>query len=311
MQLSKKILVLLSTYNGDKYLKQQINSIYQQTYRNIKIIARDDGSTDNTLKILQSCNVELIAQNENYGARRSFSILLEYALKSNDEYFMFCDQDDIWENNKIEISLKKMQEIEKHFSGKPLLIHTDLEIVNKDLKIIDMSMWHYEHLDPRFNSFNRLLIQNTITGCTVMINRKLAELATPIPSNAIMHDWWLGLIASKFGNIGFINESTIKYRQHNSNSIGAKSFDWLSIFLKFYKIFYKNKFYLEHLQVNIKQARAFLERYEDNLDERTIKMLEDFTSLESKSFWQRRKILLKYRLLKHGFMRNLGLLLKI
>ncbi len=147
------------------------------------------------------------------------------------------------------------------------------------------------------------MIQNTITGCTVMINRKLAQKCLPIPNDAIMHDWWIGLVASQFGKIGYIDEATIKYRQHSSNTIGAKGFD-INFVLK--SISKK-----VNLGGNISQAKTFLEKYKDELDIETIKMLEDFTTLQQKSWWQKRAILWKYKLLKQGFIRNAGLFLKI
>lgn len=306
-----KINVLLSTYNGNGYLKQQLASLQNQTYKNFNIIARDDGSIDNSLGILNSSNMEVIVSNKNLGSSNSFSALLEYSLKSDSEYFMFCDQDDVWKEEKIEKTLIKMKELESKFGDIPLLVHTDLEVVDEDLRTIDKSFWHFEQINPNMNAFNRLLMQNTITGCTLMINKKLAELAMPIPSDAIMHDWWLGLVASKFGKIGFVDEPLIKYRQHSANSIGAKGFNYLTVLVKFYKIFYKNELYLKHLKINIEQAKAFLEIYRDDLDESSVAMLEEFVAIESKSFWQKRKILLKHKLLKQGFIRNVGLLLKI
>lgn len=307
----KNIYICLSTYNGDKYLRQQLVSVYNQTYKNFSIIARDDASIDNSLGILNSSDIEVMPQGENLGSIGSFSALLDHSLKNDSHYFMFCDQDDVWESNKIEKTVKKMKELEGKFGDIPLLVHTDLKVVDENLQTIDNSFWHFEQINPNINEFNRLLMQNTITGCTVMINRKLAQLAMPIPNGDIMHDWWLGLVASKFGKIGFVDEPLIKYRQHGANSIGAKGFNYLSVLVKFYKIFYKNELYLKHLKINIEQAKAFLEIYRKSLDDETIEMLEEFSNLESKSFWQKRKILLKYKLLKQGFLRNLGLLFKI
>ena len=301
--MQEKLIVLLSTYNGAKYLKQQLDSLCSQTYKNIKIIVRDDGSNDDTLAIVKSYNLELIPQGKNIGPKESFSVLLEYALKSDSEYFMFCDQDDVWEEDKIEKSLKKMQELEDQFPDKPLLVHTDLKVVDEDLSVIDNSMWKYEHINPSKNSLNKLLMHNTITGCTVMINRKLAELAVPIPTDAIMHDWWLGLVASKFGKIGYVDEALIKYRQHRQNSIGANGFRRDYIINKIFTAM--------NLMPHQKQAKAFLERYRDDLDKSSVEMLEEFVSIKSKSFWNKRKILLKHKLLKQGFIRNVGLLLKI
>jgi len=304
--MNSKLRVLLSTYDGEEYLDQQLFSLTNQTYKDFKILARDDNSNDKTMEILNSYNVEVIHTNENIGPKNSFSILLNNALQTNNDYFMFCDQDDVWKNDKIEKTMQKMQEMEKKFPGKPILIHTDLEVVDKNLNNINPSMWHYAYLKPELNSLNRLLMQNTITGCTIMINKRLTQLALPVPNEAIMHDWWLGLVASQFGKIAYLDESTIKYRQHSSNSIGVKGFNFISIFLKFYK----NELHLKHLQV-VKQAKAFLNTYKNKLDSSTIQMLEDFATISQKSFLEKRKILLKHRLLKQGVLRNFGLLLKI
>jgi len=302
-------IVLLSTYNGEKYLKEQLDSLFTQTYNNIKVIVRDDGSSDKTLEILKSYNVHLLESHKNIGVKKSFSLLLEYAIKYSDgNYFMFCDQDDIWKKDKVEKTLQKMRELESQYKDTSLLVHTDLEVVDDSLHILNESFWKHEYINPNINSFNRLLLQNTITGCTVMINRNLASLLLPIPNDSIMHDWWIGLVASKFGKIDFINDRTILYRQHATNSIGAKGFSYLSVLMKFYKIFSKNELYLK---INIIQAKAFLDIYKNILDKDTIEILEEFSTIESKSFWQKRKILLKYKLLKQGFLRNIGAMVKI
>ena len=303
----KKINILLSTYNGSKYLKEQLDSLLSQTYKDIEIIVRDDGSSDNTIEILKSYNIKPIDTKINLGAMGSFEELLKYALQnSNSDYFMFCDQDDVWDTKKVEKTLAKMEEMEKEFGNIPLLVHTDLEVVDEKLNTINSSFMNFQKINPRISKFHNLLIQNAITGCTVMINRKLAQMCLPIPDKAIMHDWWIGLVATQFGKIGYLNESTIKYRQHTSNTIGAKGFSYWGIIKKGFDISYKIK-----IDTNITQAKAFLEQFRDELDDETIKMLEDFTALEQKSWSQKRTILLKYKLLKQGFIRNAGLFLKI
>ena len=295
------ISILLSTYNGEKFLKEQLESLINQTYKDFKIIVRDDGSTDNTKEILKKFNLEIISSSENLGASGSFSALLEYAVNNTDSnYFMFCDQDDVWEKDKIELTMKKMNEIENKDS---VLIHSDLRVVNSELEIIEESFMSYQGLDPKYAKLNNLLMQNNITGCTVMINRGLAEISLPIPKESIMHDWWIGLVASKFGKIAYIDKSTINYRQHLSNVEGAKKFD-LSHILK--KALKKNQ-----LTKNINQAKAYLEKYKNQLDNKDIEMLEHLSNIEDKSFFKKVKILRKYKLLKQGFIRNIGLFIKI
>ena len=298
--------ILLSTYNGEKYLKQQLDSLFSQTYKNFEIIARDDGSQDKTLEILQSYKISIIDSKKNLGAKGSFGELLEYAVQNSDaDYFIFCDQDDVWEDDKIEKTLAKMYEMEIKYPDMPLLVHSDLKVVDEKLNIIDNSFWKYEHIKPKVNGLNKLLMQNTITGCTVMINKKLADLALPIPSDSIMHDWWLGLVASKFGKIGYLDEATMLYRQHGNNDTGAKKYNLSYIANKFKQL--KNI----NLNKNMLQAKVFLTRFREQLDNDTIIMLEEFIDIKNKSFVKKRKILIEHKLFKQGFIRNVGVMVTI
>lgn len=307
-----RICILLATYNGEKYLKQQLDSLFDQTCEDFQILARDDGSTDATVDILRSHNVFLLEGGENVGAKRSFGFLLEYALQKTDaQYFMFCDQDDIWLSDKIEKTIKKMLEIESGDFKKSALVHTDLRVVDERLDEIASSFWRYEHIDPAKNTLNRLLMQNTITGCTTMINRSLASLALPIPKECIMHDWWIGLVASACGKISYLSEPTIKYRQHKGNDTGAKKFDYKNIIKKAFGLFFSKELYIKHLDKNILQAKQFLEVYGAILPEKDKSIFENFISISAKSFLVKRKTILKYKFLKNGNVRNIGLFLRI
>ena len=299
------VIVICSTFNGQKYLKEQIDSLFHQSYKDFKLLFRDDGSVDGTKEILSSCNIELLFSSENLGVKKSFETLLKYASENSDaKYFVFCDQDDVWNHDKIERTLEKMHELENLYGDNiPLLVHSDLEVVNDKLETLSSAMWKSEHIYPRTNTLNKLLMQNTITGCTMMINRDLAKLCLPMSSNAIVHDWWVGLVASYFGKIGYVDDSTIKYRQHTSNTIGAKGFD-IGFVLK--SISKKVS-----LGGNISQSKGFFQQFKNELDEDTIEMLQEFISLEQKTWWQKRAVLLKYKLFKQGFIRNTGLFLKI
>jgi len=295
--------ILLSTYNGENYLREQLDSLNSQTCNSTVLLCRDDGSQDKTQEILKKYNTIVIDSGKNVGVVKSFNKLLEYSLENTEnEYIMFCDQDDMWYQEKIEKTLQKMQELEKRYGNVPLLVHTDLEVVDENINLISPSFMKYQNLDPQYDSLNRLLLQNTITGCTMMINKKLAQLALPIPNESIMHDWWLGLVASEFGKIEFLNESTMKYRQHSSNSVGTKGFNIKYII---------NKFQEARFEENILQAKVFLERYRNKLDNKTVIMLEEFILIGNKNYFVKLKILIKYKLLKQGFIRNMGLMIKI
>jgi glycosyltransferase involved in cell wall biosynthesis len=313
--MSKKVTILLSTYNGEKYLQAQLDSLYRQTHQNLEIIVRDDKSSDNTVNILSNNELTLLESTQNLGVQKSFSTLLEYALKDTDaSYFMFCDQDDIWHDNKVSICLKKMLQEEEENKDLPLLIHTDLEVVDESLKMISSSFWEYEQILPRYNNFNRLLMKNTITGCTMLINKPLALLALPIKENAVMHDWWLGLVASKFGKIYFLAQSTMKYRQHHNNAIGAKqnkSNQIIGVFRILTHLVIRKKKYMQDMQINFEQSQAFLEAYSSKLDERTTSLLESFSQFPALSFLQKRQTIYTNKLYKQGFTENLALWIKI
>lgn len=307
-----KITILLSTYNGEEYLKEQLDSLFIQTYKNIEIIVRDDASSDKTLEILKFYDIKLLSPDVNLGIKKSFETLLRYACENSDaEYFMFCDQDDVWNNDKIEKTLEEMKRLEKLYGNNiPLLVHTDLEVVDENLKIISSSMWKYEYILPQYNTFNRLLIQNTITGCTMMINKELAKKSLDIPEEAIMHDWWIGLIASCFGKISYLEESTIKYRQHGKNTIGTEG-KKNKIIRKALGLLNKKNEYINHMDINILQAKGFLKLFNSKLDTNKINLLESFSTIKKKTFFERKRIIIKHNLFKQGIFRNIGLIIII
>ena len=235
-----KIAILLSTYNGTKYLEEQLDSILNQTYSNYVIVARDDGSYDDTIQLLNKYakkftdKFHLLEQDLlNLGASDSFSYLIEYVLENKQSlglesaYMMFCDQDDIWSLEKIHKQIDEMLKVEKQQTGTkpiPVLIHSNLRVVSEEKSLIAESFVHYQGLEIERNRFTNLVISNVVTGSTVFINEALARKAVPVSKEAIMHDWWLSLVASAFGKLVFIDAPLVSYRQHDTNAIGAKEF---------------------------------------------------------------------------------------
>ena len=310
--MDSKVIIGHTSYNGECYLKEQLDSLLAQTYKSIEIIARDDGSTDGTVKILSDYGVKILPSDENCGPKISFSILLDAMLQDKKaNYFMFCDQDDIWDKNKVAASLAHMQKMELKHKELPLLVHTDLLVVDKHSKIISSSFWHYEHINPQRNKLGNLLMQNTVTGCTMLFNRRLAQLARPIPKEAIMHDWWMALVASAFGVVGVIDEPYISYRQHGRNDTGAKAYSWKKIVRDAGEIIFGRGIYSQHLDINIVQASAFLDIYSEKLSRDLLLSVEAFASIKKQNFFQKRLNILRYGLLKYGFFRNLGLMMRI
>ncbi|MBL6904647.1 MAG: glycosyltransferase family 2 protein [Gammaproteobacteria bacterium] len=242
MSNQTKIAVLLSTYNGERFLGEQLNSLLAQSYSNFILVVRDDGSSDGTVAILEGYalanpgQIHLLPRDdENKGASGGFAFLIDYVLQNKtaigleSAYMMFCDQDDTWFPDKIEKQVAAMIDAEADGdSAQAVLVHSDLEVVSEQNTVIAKSLIRYQGLEIERNSFENLVISNLVTGCTALINEALAAKALPIAANAIMHDWWLGLIAAAFGRIVYMDMPLVHYRQHGNNTIGAKEFTKVS-----------------------------------------------------------------------------------
>jgi glycosyltransferase involved in cell wall biosynthesis len=219
------IAVLLSTYNSELYIIQQLNSIINQTFKSFTLYIIDDGSSDKTVNIINSfikkySNIVFLNYN-NKGSKplKSFIWLLENV---NANYYLFSDHDDIWIENKIEISLNKINENELLFPNKPILVHTDLIVVDKNLNIIDNSFWKLSKINPKvLNTFNYLAVHNGVVGCTMIFNNLAKQSIKKINKYSLMHDSWITLcVLTNNGIIGYIETPTVYYRQHNNNVIG-------------------------------------------------------------------------------------------
>ena len=224
--------ILLSTYNGEQFLSEQIESIIHQSFTDWKLIIRDDGSSDSTNAIIDSyCAVypqkviKINGPSSNIGVILSFELLLK---QSKSDYTMFCDQDDVWLLNKIEESMLAISALEKkNTRATPLLIHTDLEVVSTTLKTLYPSLFDCANIHTELLDSNPyyLGICNSITGCTILINKAARLCSLPFPKNIIMHDAWLGVsVLLNKGIIKAIPKSLIKYRQHNQNTIGVTAY---------------------------------------------------------------------------------------
>jgi glycosyltransferase involved in cell wall biosynthesis len=234
--VSKKLSILLSTYNSELFLKEQINSLLFQTVKDWVLYIRDDGSTDNTIILIEDyCknhdNIILIKDElSNLGTKNSFMKLLSNV---DSEYYLFCDHDDVWLPFKIERTLLKMKETESLHPNKPILIFTDLKVVDANLNLINSSLWTYQKTDPQHSKNTYFLsIANPVTGCTIMINKKAKEVSLPMSPKSLMHDLWIALNVSKYGFIDFVPEPTMLYRQHRVNVIGAKKTNFMYYFLR-------------------------------------------------------------------------------
>lgn len=215
--------ILLPTYNGEKYLKEQLDSILNQTYKNIRLIISDDCSKDSTPKILEEYRnkderIELYLQKENIGVVKEIEFLLK-KVKSN--YYMLADQDDVWLPIKVE---KSIETLKKQNAD---LVFGDLEVVDQNLKTIYPSFGDFMLLNRKINkyidSYKVNYLYNCVTGCTVLSKKEFIEKILPIPTESkyLIHDHWIGLVVALNGKLVYMPEKYIKYRQHGNNQVGT------------------------------------------------------------------------------------------
>ncbi len=325
--------ILMATWNGEDWLEAQIMSLLTQSEQDWHLLIRDDGSTDTTPELLRSWQARypnrirlLPSDGRRRGAMGSFTTLLQ---ASTADYVFFCDQDDVWVPGKVEETLRVLRQMEKRYgSDVPLLVHTDLAVVDAQNHQIAPSFWQHQALNPSYNTLNRLLIQNVVTGCTTCVNRALINLALPIPEEAIMHDWWLGLVASAFGHIASRPIPTVRYRQHGRNVYGAPAATVpaylrrklrehggaLSYSLRvFRKLFHLDgeDGPLAHMRIYFDQGEAFFRQYEKSLSQPQRDLLQAFLDLRTAPFWAKRELILRHGLWKQGMIRNLAWLILV
>ncbi|WP_462410943.1 glycosyltransferase family 2 protein [Neobacillus sp. Marseille-QA0830] len=265
----KKVQILLSTYNGQKFIAQQLDSLLQQEYKNIEILVRDDGSKDNTVDILESYAAKYpaikVIKGKNIGVISSF---FELALNASEsaEYFAFCDQDDFWKPQKVS---RAVDLLEKEEVNIPLLYFSRLDIVNGELQFLKHSQ-----IPPRGYSFENALIQNIATGCTIVFNNAMLQLFkknVPAVDRVTMHDAWFYLLAAAFGKIVYDQESHLLYRQHSSNALGMADNKIKSAIVR-YKAFQKTG----KEKPFTKQAEEFYRLYKNELSDHQRELIEDF-----------------------------------
>lgn len=225
------IAILLSSFNGEKYIKEQIDSLLNQSITDWFLIIRDDGSSDRTVKIIKDyCTAYpkkiLIDESvtENLGAGKSFMHLLKI---TDADYYMFCDQDDVWKPDKIERTIIKAKAMEAEFGKYTAIgVFTDLEVVDSNLNVIMPSLWKGDNRHPEYtrNFYKQWINRHATYGCTMLVNKATKDLVLPyrqFEGVSGAHDTWIEYLLIKKGKIDYIEETTILYRQHGSNIIGA------------------------------------------------------------------------------------------
>jgi glycosyltransferase involved in cell wall biosynthesis len=302
---NQSVLILLATHNGESYIRPMIDSVLAQDHADLRIIVSDDNSTDGTPAILTEYanthpdKITHYRSDKRFGsAQKHFMHLLEQF--HDQPYIMFCDQDDVWHPDKVSKTLALMKTIETD-SATPSMVHTDLRVVDGDLQQIAPSFCAHSAIDGHRLALNQLLVQNVVTGCTMMINRRLAKMVCKHydPEAMMMHDWWIALLACACGKVAFLDEATIDYRQHGKNSVGAKNV-------------YSPAYLLKRLQSDrmrkaladaAGQAEAFVKCYREWLTIEQQELVVAFAKTRNASLFVRNRIYSQYNLKKYGLIR--------
>lgn len=278
----EKVDILVATCNGEKYVKEQIDSILNQTYENIRVIVSDDRSDDSTPKILKEIaksdkRVILNLQKERLGVINNFEFLLKQ-VKSN--FYMFSDQDDFWLPNKVE----KMMEKQKQENAD--LVFGDLEVVNENLETMYPSYGDYMLLNRKIkkciNSYEYNYLYNCVTGCTILGKTSMLDKILPLPNTSkyVLHDHWIGIITGIYGKVAYVEETYIKYRQHGNNQVGTDK-----ISHKFTKFSDVRELFLK---IKIEIFQTFVDnndRFPKEIQEKNTKALKYFKMLENKKYF--------------------------
>lgn len=253
----------MATYNGERFVAEQIESVQRQTYGNWRLLVSDDCSTDGTLDVVrryaESDNrIRIVSEGVKHGgAKENFFALMRL---SDAPCCMFCDQDDVWLPEKVGKSLAALRELEcEHGADTPLLVFCDMKVVDCELNVIHESFERSSHFDPNRLAFRQLLAHNVAAGCCMLFNRALLELCRHSDgSGAEMHDWWAMLVAAALGHIRFIDEPLSLYRQHGGNEVGANEYSPIERA--------KDKeFMVQQFVLSTEQARSFGALYSDSL----------------------------------------------
>lgn len=220
-----KVAILMATYQGERFLKEQLDSLFAQSHKDWTLYVHDDCSSDATMSILESYhshypNMVILDYPSQHGAKNNFFSMIE---RVDADYYFLCDQDDVWLPEKIETEIAQMMILEKQHPNLPLLVCSDVTVVDEHLVIKNHSLWNASGKYPQLlTTFRELGAIDYVTGCTMLFNRTVKMLLRNPSPHATMHDAWIALSVLKAGGIIFpISTPLLYYRQHSSNTLGA------------------------------------------------------------------------------------------
>ena len=312
--MARTVQILLATYNGEEFLQEQLDSLFGQSCQDFEVLVGDDGSIDSTLAIIDKAvskrphQIRVVYRAAVGGAARNFMRLVASA---DAPYVMFCDQDDVWLADKVSTLLAKIKEVEAAYPTTPVLVHSDLAVVDQQLRPIHPSFFDYQRIDPARNAFADVLLRNCATGCAAIANRNLVTLVKDDPADMMyMHDWWFAIAAAARGRVAHVAKATVLYRQHESNAIGARPWNQAVRHFSARLIDLLRGSRLNRpLRRASMQAQQFLAQHGNSLSPRDAETARRFGCLVQQGFLKRRYTLLRYGLLRQGALRNLVTLL--
>lgn len=298
--------VILATWNGATFLDQQIASIMAQTIQPIRIVAADDGSIDRSLSILERWRqrnivpIEILPPNcSRLGSCAAFERLLNH---TSAEYVMPSDQDDIWERDKAERLLRYMFELEHvHGSRCPLLVHSDLSLMGSTGAQLGSSFHCFQGLQPHSGDWLEIALQNVVSGCACVVNRACVEQALPFPPEAVLHDWWLALVASCAGALAYLPQPTVRYRLHGTNAVGALG--WRRQLIRRLSQAFTADALDGWIGTPLRQLKACASRFKGSPESDGTIFVEQLFHL---SPWKRCQAAIALHLHKHGLWRTFG-----
>lgn len=260
----KTITVLLAAYQGEKHLPAQLDSLAAQDDASFRVLMQDDGSSDGTTAILKQMardDARFALAGEQGGHRGAKGNFWSLLAQDDQPYSAFCDQDDIWLPKRLSACRAAMEAAERRYGAEaPILVHSDCCVTDEDRRTLQESFFAHQGWDAQAVSLAQLLVQNNVTGCTVMINAPLRRLAVQYgnPDDLFMHDWFLALTAAAFGHIVFVPQALVQYRQHGQNVLGASKAGLIARGMKALGAVSRGR---ERIALTYRHARMFRKAY--------------------------------------------------
>lgn len=298
--------ICLATYNGMPWIKEFLNSLDAQTYGDWRLIVSDDGSRDGTVDWIREHFVhrprKLVMVERDcvgLGVIRNFQDAID---ASDAEYVLLADQDDVWLPNKLDVLYQTIRRVEQG-RGAPALVFSDLEVVDEQLRLLDTSWWSFSSTDPAWGtSFCGLICQNVVPGCAMMLNRSLIDLGVPFPPGTLMHDWWLLLVCSAFGKVGYCSDPLVRYRRHVDAHTYWRKEGTVSKLSRYLSGGYAGRRKMKDIyEKTVLQGKSFAEAYGDRLEaleggSSMSRALNAYIASSGKGWGLRRCLLIKHHL---------------